>query len=84
MVFEQHITTPEDEYFISCSVDVSADSQGYFINITTDQYEGDAFMTLPCAILAHAALGKAIECALKKRESMGSLGKLRRRKKRTD
>lgn len=62
-IFHELITTPEDDEFIQSHCEVYVESNAYFVTVETDSFEGTATMTLPCAIKAHAALGRAIKAA---------------------
>lgn len=62
-LFYENIVTPEDKEFIRSHCEVYSDKEGYFITVETDNYEGCAMMTLPCAVKVHRALGKAIRAA---------------------
>lgn len=48
------------EEFGSSSATVEADSDGNFLRVVTDQYEGNAQFTLPVARMVVAALQEAI------------------------
>jgi hypothetical protein len=61
--FVETVATPETKDWIASRCDVSTDGTGYFIIIETDSYEGSAMITLPCAVKARAALGRAIKAA---------------------
>lgn len=66
-LFHKEIHT-EGGGFIDSQCVVSADPDGYFVSVITDDYEGAAMMTLPCAIKVHRALGQAIRAARRKRQ----------------
>lgn len=62
-LFEVTVATPETATFMASHCTVITDSDGYWVHVITDDYEGHAMMTLPCAVKVRAALGKAIRAA---------------------
>lgn len=66
-LFAESCCTDEDGEFIASHVWVYAETNGYYITVETDPYEGSAMMSLPAARKVHAALGRAIEFAEQRR-----------------
>jgi hypothetical protein len=70
-LFEEHIFTKGNKTFIDGHVSVRVDNDGYFVFVNTDDYEGNAMMTLPCARKCLSALRRAIRAAELKRKATG-------------
>ena len=66
-LFAEHHVCDGDKDFIDSFASVIVSSDGYFITVETDPYEGSAMFTLPVAIKVHESLGRAIELAKKYR-----------------
>lgn len=66
-LFHGIINTPQSEGFIDSHCEVYVDDDAYFVYVETDPHEGCAMMTLPCAVEAHAVLGRAIQVAMERR-----------------
>ena len=61
--FEEHIYCPEDDEFISSAATVSVHDDGYWVTVCTDDYEGNAMMSLAVARKLLDVLPKALAIA---------------------
>lgn len=65
--FYKVISVPESDGFIACFASVKATADGYWISVITDEYEGNAMVTLPCAEAVYEALAEAIAFSKERR-----------------